>query len=103
MSKGDGFGHELPGQGLTNDWITPQWVIALFDSLVSPRCFFDLDPCLSDTQPWPTAATGYTQAQDGLQQPWHGLVYCNPPYGNAVGQWVQRMLEHGNGIMFSRE
>lgn len=72
-AKTDGFGHELPFAGETNDWITPKWIIDAFDTkaLDKPK-FFDLDPCISMTQPWATAAKGYTVVENGLIQTWGG-------------------------------
>jgi hypothetical protein len=99
MKKQDGFGHELPFQGVTNDWITPKWIIEAFDTRAKEGMFFDLDPCISQTQPWLTARKGFSVAQNGLAQNWWGTVYCNPPYGNNVGTWAKRMAEHGDGIM----
>jgi hypothetical protein len=88
----DGFGHENPYEGQTNDWITPKYII---DAL-GP---FDLDPCASATQPWPTAAEHFGPPEtDGLKEDWYGNVYCNPPYGPNTAVWIQRLAEHGNGI-----
>lgn len=117
MSKSDGFGHELPYKGKTNDWITPKWIIQAFNNLKTGdahfptasteavgsskvgNMYFDLDPCASMTQPHPCAANQYTIVENGLLQRWVGMVYCNPPYGRHVGAWVKRMAEHGEGIM----
>ena len=33
-----------------------------------------------------------TKEQDGLKHPWKGTVWCNPPYGRGIGQWVRRAL-----------
>lgn len=100
MKKKDGFGHEKPHEGNTNDWITPEWVIDGFNNLAKDRgYFFDLDPCISLTQPWLTARKAYSIEQDGLKQTWFGMVYCNSPYGENVGIWAKRMAEHNNGIM----
>jgi hypothetical protein len=50
--------------------------------------------------PWQTAANTYFLPEhDGLTEPWHGRVFCNPPYGPLVAAWAKRMAEHGNGIM----
>lgn len=98
MTAGDGFGHERPFKGETNDWITPQWIINAFNSLITDT-FFDLDPCMSLTQPWMTARAGYTVKDDGLSKQWSGTVYCNPPYGTNVITWARRMADHGDGIM----
>ena len=27
---------------------------------------------------------------DKLSMPWNGRVWCNPPYGRQVGQWVKK-------------
>lgn len=99
-SKKDGFGHEKPNEGETNDWITPKWIIDAFDTLAGDKgMFFDLDPCASLTQPWPCARDAYTVEQNGLLQNWYGMVWCNPPYGGNVGAWARLMAKHGNGIM----
>lgn len=80
--KLDGFGHEKPNEGETNDWITPAWII---DAFRDNGHVFDLDPCQSLTQPWLTARAGYTVKNDGLGQKWHGFVYCNPSYDTSKG------------------
>lgn len=35
----------------------------------------------------------FTPEQDGLSQPWDGVVWCNPPYGRQVGRWVKKAYE----------
>jgi len=100
MKKKDGFGHETPFGGESNDWITPKWIIDGFDIISWDRgMFFDLDPCISMTQPWLTARNGYNEEQDGLLHEWYDTVWCNPPYGINVGVWAQRMAKHGDGVM----
>lgn len=79
-----------------NDWYTPPW---LFDQI---GLKYDLDVCapadvLARTCP---AANYYTAADDGLAQPWHGLVWCNPPYSDPEA-WADRMADHGNGILLT--
>lgn len=73
----------------TDSWITPKWIIDLFGP-------FDLDPCACDPQPWKCARLQYTE--NGLLQPWHGLVWLNPPYGRQLGAWLNRLALHGNGL-----
>jgi len=88
-----GFGFEKPVEGNTNNWLTPP---ALLQRLGT----FDLDPCGCSGMPWSTASTTYFLPEhDGLAEPWHGRVWCNPPYGPNVGDWAKRMSEHGNGVM----
>ena len=94
----DGFGHEIPHEGETNDWITPKWVVDAFNSLRGGEWFFDLDPCSSMTQPWKTAKDGFTVEQDGFKRDWYGTVYCNPPYGPHAQHWVKKLAKHGNGV-----
>lgn len=89
-------GH-TPATHTSDSWITPKWLL----ERLGP---FDLDPCACDPQPWPTARTMLTRAQDGLSVPWFGLVWCNPPYGRLVGRWLQRAAAHGNcvSLVFAR-
>jgi phage N-6-adenine-methyltransferase len=35
------------------------------------------------------APTYYTRADDGLEEPWNGRVWCNPPYSDC-GAWVRK-------------
>jgi DNA N-6-adenine-methyltransferase (Dam) len=73
------------------EWLTPRHII----EALAP---FDLDPCASVIQPWPTAAKTYTIHDNGLIKEWKGFVWCNPPYGNQTQHWFKRLAEHGNGI-----
>lgn len=59
---------------------------------------FDLDPACPDHMPWPTASTMWTSG--GLERPWHGLVWLNPPY-SSVGEWMTKLADHGNGIVMN--
>lgn len=81
--------HETNGRGPSDDWITPPEII----ERLGP---FDLDLCASATQPWPCAACSYTS--NGLTRPWSGRVWLNPPYGRAVGRWLEKLASHRNGI-----
>jgi hypothetical protein len=84
-------GHQRPNRGATDVWLTPPEIIAA----VGP---FDLDPCAAVGQPWATATTHYTVEDDGLAQDWHGLVWCNPPFGPDAETWLRRLADHGHGI-----
>jgi hypothetical protein len=76
----------------SDDVWTPSWI---FDRL---GLTFDLDVA---TPPggveWIPAARYYTQAEDGLAQPWEGRVWMNPPYSNAT-PWVHRFINHAHGV-----
>lgn len=77
-------------------WYTPAWV---FEGL---GVTFDLDVASPDGGlPWLPAKAHYTVADDGLLQPWHGLVWCNPPY-SAPTQWCRRWAHHPDGFLLIR-
>lgn len=87
-----GMGTHQRTVGITQDWITPR---ALLEA-VGP---FDLDPCASESQPWPTAARMLTVRDDGLKCEWGGAVWLNPPYDTRViGQWLGRLAAHRSGL-----
>jgi phage N-6-adenine-methyltransferase len=52
---------------------------------------FTLDACASAENA--KCAHYFTAEQDGLKQTWTGRVWCNPPYGHAIGQWVRKAYE----------
>jgi DNA N-6-adenine-methyltransferase (Dam) len=89
--------HE-PCIGATDDWYTPR---SIFHAL---GLMFDLDPCSPGSHHWVPARKIYTIEDDGLHQPWHGLVFMNPPFGARNGHvpWLVRFLEHANGIAIVR-
>lgn len=78
--------------GRTDTWLTPPNVL----KAVGP---FDLDPCAAGAEygwrPWETAAESYTWG--GLERPWHGFVWCNPPYSDPE-PWMANLGDFGNGI-----
>lgn len=69
-------------------WLTPL-------NLVRALGPFDLDPC--GHEGWPTAERMYRPPQDGLNLPWEGRVFLNPPY-SKVWDWLARLADHGDGI-----
>lgn len=76
----------------TDDWLTPP-------ELVRSLGGFDLDPCGSVRQSGDLAATVYRLPEsNGLLLPWHGRVWCNPPF-SQMKAWVNRFTLHTNGIM----
>ena len=89
--------HE-PCTGKSDDWYTPR---EIFDAL---GLTFDLDPCSPGPGHWVPARRIYTKADDGLGQPWDGLVFMNPPFGGRNGHvpWLRKFLEHANGIAIVR-
>lgn len=81
----------------TDTWLTPPGIL---ESLGE----FDLDPCTPPEMPWSTAARRYTEEDDGLEQPWDGRVWLNPPYGKVLGLWLRKMSLHdrGTALIFAR-
>lgn len=80
------------------DYLTPQSLLEYLYEVFT----FDLDPCSDQPhhlRPNVRAAVHYTQVEDGLAMPWHGVCFMNPPYGRQIGHWVARavaQIENGN-------
>jgi hypothetical protein len=100
--QGQGMGRsEMIQEGLftlkqeeltTNDHYTPKWLFDVFGVT------FDIDVASPPNGvPWIPAKKFFTQEEDGLAQPWKGLVWCNPPYSDIL-PWVTRLNQHRNGI-----
>jgi len=67
-----------------DEWGTPQTFFAMLDT----EFHFTLDPCA-------TAANAkcerfFSRDDNGLLLPWDGVVYMNPPYGDAIPHWVKK-------------
>ena len=75
---------ELMFSSKTDLWETPK---DLFDKL-NKEFHFALDVCATPENA--KCEEFYTKEQDGLKQPWKGTVWCNPPYGRQIGEWVRR-------------
>jgi len=72
----------------TDLWSTPQ---DFFDKL-DKEFKFNLDPC--STHENAKCKEYFTIAEDGLKQDWKGhTVFCNPPYGRAIKDWVKKCYE----------
>ncbi len=93
MTRAMGSHHSAAAN--TTTWLTPPHVL----SALGP---FDLDPCAAPN--WPTARRHIILPADGLAAEWSGRVWLNPPYGTAVGQWLARLADHGQGtaLIFAR-
>lgn len=57
----------------TCDWHTPKALYAALDD----EFHFTMDPCKPGDF-------------GGLQARWHGVVWCNPPYGRTISAWIAR-------------
>jgi phage N-6-adenine-methyltransferase len=81
-----------PAGWTTDDWATPPTFITALEREFGP---FDLDPCATDQTA--SADRYYTIAEDGLQQPWEGQVFVNPPYSNPAPWIAKAITEVGAG------
>lgn len=75
----------------TDLWETPQ---ELFDEL-NYEFHFTLDVCALPENA--KCSVYYTPQQNGLSKPWNGVIWCNPPYGKGVGEWVRKALSTSVG------
>lgn len=70
------------------NWCTPP---EFFNEL-NQEFHFDLDPAASDKSA--KCARYFTPDTDGLTADWGGSrVFCNPPYGRNIGEWVRKGYE----------
>jgi hypothetical protein len=84
---------QTPQTEYTNDdWYTPKWI---FDTL---GLTFNIDVASPpEGVPWIPAQSRFTMADDGLTQPWQGLVWMNPPF-SKITPWAHKFINHNNGI-----
>jgi len=73
------------------EWDTPKDMIRYLSDYFT----FDLDPAASAAN---VCKKYYTENDNGLIKPWHGLVWLNPPYGRIgkIGLWIARARDHGD-------
>ena len=79
-----------------DDLRTPKYIIDALGKI-------DLDPC-SGMQTTIGGVSNWSieRGEDGLNKEWFGFVYCNPPFSEKE-QWIEKMIEHGNGILMLPE
>ena len=79
---------ELMFSSKTDMWSTPQ---EFYDKL-NDEFNFTLDPCATENNA--KCDNFFTVDDDGLKQDWSGnIVFCNPPYGRAIKEWVKKSYE----------
>jgi len=67
-----------------DDWGTPQ---KLFNDL-NAEFGFTLDACANERN---FKVENYFDVEvDGLKQKWEGVVWCNPPYGRTIKEWMAK-------------
>ena len=80
-----------------NYWETPQ---KFFEKL-NKEFEFELD--VASTGDNAKCERYFTESENGLEQDWRGGVFCNPPYGREISQWVKKAysesLLNTNGVI----
>ena len=74
----------------TDQWETPQD----FFNKLNEEFSFTLDPCADAKNH--KCEKYFTKEMNGLNQSWEGeRVFCNPPYGREIKNWVKKLAESG--------
>ncbi|GAA0913235.1 DNA N-6-adenine-methyltransferase [Rothia nasimurium] len=78
-------------------WLTPRWLV---DALDLPHNA-DVDPCAPPVRLWKTARRHFNKAQDGFNRTWRtsDFYWVNPPYGRECAAWMEKLANHGNGLL----
>jgi phage N-6-adenine-methyltransferase len=74
-------------RSLTVEWETPQ---TFFDRLHA-EFTFTLDVAAQETNA--KCPRYFTPEDNGLEQPWEGVCWMNPPYGPTIGAWMQKAYQ----------
>jgi phage N-6-adenine-methyltransferase len=83
--------HRAQGTG-ENEWYTPEAYVEAAREVLGG---FDLDPATSEEAQKRIKATAwFTAEDDGLDKPWTGRVWLNPPYSQPlIHQFVAKLVE----------
>jgi hypothetical protein len=76
----------------TPEHYTPK---ALLDLVIELVGAIDLDPCSNRGKPNVPAKRHFTEKENGLERPWAGRVFVNPPYGDQIAAWTKKIREEG--------
>jgi phage N-6-adenine-methyltransferase len=68
----------------TDNWATPQWLFDLLDAEFD----FAVDVCAVAQNA--KCARYFSPEDDGLNQDWQGMCWCNPPYGRQIGLFIEK-------------
>lgn len=78
---------------IRSDWATPRQLFEMLDR----EFHFTLDVCATAE----TAVCGECFTTGALERHWvpvkDGAVWCNPPYGRKIGDWVEKAYRESRG------
>lgn len=73
-----------------DEWYTPSFYVEKARRVMGG---IDLDPASCGfANSWIQATHFYTKKDNGLEQPWYGRVWINPPYGKLASRFTERAL-----------
>lgn len=75
---------EVMFSGKTDLWETPQDFFEKLDREFG----FELDVCALPENA--KCSRYFSPMDDGLEQDWTGVCWCNPPYGREIEKWVKK-------------
>lgn len=89
----EALGYRAPGlfTSLRTDWATPRQLFKMLDKQFG----FTLDACATSSNLPREGIECFDPAlTDALRRHWipllPGAVWCNPPYGRCIGEWVEK-------------
>lgn len=96
---GQGLSRAYMPPSATDDWATPRELFNEQNRLHQ----FDLDVAASSTNHLCTEWFGLDHddesRRDGLAANWYGHVWCNPPYGRGIKDWVLKASQHDDLVV----
>lgn len=75
----------------SHTWMTPPALVNALLKFEGVDQFY-IDPCCTEKN-IPAKLHYQHPYMDGLALAWSGLVFMNPPYGNALKDWIQKAYE----------
>lgn len=80
--------NDLMFSSKSDEWYTPDDFYENLDD----EFHFNLDPCATEFNH--KCDKYFTKEINGLSQKWGGYrVFCNPPYGRVIAEWVKKAYE----------
>ena len=96
---GQGLSRAYMAPSVTDDWATPR---DLFNELHGVHKF-DLDVAASQSNhlcdEWYGLDHADESKRNGLEAEWWGHVWCNPPYGRGIKDWVLKASQHHDSVV----